>query len=399
MIFNNYADALALLGLSLVKLSQASGKVYLTFDDGPVDATLGVLDVLQKANVKATFFINGFHLAGEGDENEDRSLEALKRIVDEGHVLANHGVNHMLHNCCDESGECGAEVCNVIAQWNVQSYQDVDIDAATFAENTDFVARPEYLGEAKTPASLSQYARLPYTNAWRHSEPDGSSLSFLSVDCPCCTSDDLAPWDPAFQDTCSLETPSKSAQLASEVADRLVATEGFEAVFGWDLEWSPESWGDEDPVSTMTSAIDLFNQVLDILDMSGDAFKSNDTVVASRISGEGLRRNIPWASGSYRTEDNFSACAEIAKMRSGKVVLLTHDFLFEDGKRGMGATANLPKLKEIIALVHAQGLEFETMDYYLEERVDISSDGKKATGIWSLLTVSAISAMVMELLL
>lgn len=39
-------------------------KIYLTFDDGPIDASLDVLGVLMKLKeVKATFFLNEFHLA------------------------------------------------------------------------------------------------------------------------------------------------------------------------------------------------------------------------------------------------------------------------------------------------------------------------------------------------
>ncbi|MEZ4459188.1 MAG: polysaccharide deacetylase family protein [bacterium] len=65
------------------------GRVALTFDDGPEPASTNiVLDVLKRHNIKATFFINGRRV----DTDADRA--ALKRIIDEGHILANHSQNH-----------------------------------------------------------------------------------------------------------------------------------------------------------------------------------------------------------------------------------------------------------------------------------------------------------------
>lgn len=59
----------------------------LTFDDGPNrETTPQVLDYLKKYGVKATFFILGKNVAG----NED----ILKRMIDEGHEVANHSWNH-----------------------------------------------------------------------------------------------------------------------------------------------------------------------------------------------------------------------------------------------------------------------------------------------------------------
>lgn len=57
---------------------------YLTFDDGPSDNTIKLLDVLDKYNVKATFFV----VYKEGYDN------VYKEIVKRGHVLANHTYSH-----------------------------------------------------------------------------------------------------------------------------------------------------------------------------------------------------------------------------------------------------------------------------------------------------------------
>lgn len=64
--------------------------VYLTFDDGPSTTnTPQVLDVLDKYNIKATFFILGKSLE-EGKEAED----ILKRIASDGHAIGNHTYGH-----------------------------------------------------------------------------------------------------------------------------------------------------------------------------------------------------------------------------------------------------------------------------------------------------------------
>ncbi len=64
------------------------GKViYLTFDDGPSSHTMRLLDILEKYNVKATFFVvaGGFQRPHMG---------ALKRIVEDGHSIGIHSTTH-----------------------------------------------------------------------------------------------------------------------------------------------------------------------------------------------------------------------------------------------------------------------------------------------------------------
>lgn len=64
--------------------TDANGKIcYLTFDDGPSNNTLKILDILKKYNVKATFFVIG-----------SGKLEYTKRMVAEGHTVGLHCNNH-----------------------------------------------------------------------------------------------------------------------------------------------------------------------------------------------------------------------------------------------------------------------------------------------------------------
>lgn len=68
--------------------SQATGVIYLTFDDGPSSTTTPkILDILKEKGVKATFFVINYK---EGTTSE----ELLKREVEEGHAIGIHGYSH-----------------------------------------------------------------------------------------------------------------------------------------------------------------------------------------------------------------------------------------------------------------------------------------------------------------
>lgn len=61
--------------------------VYLTFDEGyEAGYTPKLLEVLKENNVKATFFITAHYLNTEP--------ELVKQMIDEGHIVGNHTVNH-----------------------------------------------------------------------------------------------------------------------------------------------------------------------------------------------------------------------------------------------------------------------------------------------------------------
>jgi len=61
--------------------------VYLTFDEGYENGyTPQILDILKENNVKAAFFVTGPYIKEKGD--------LVKRMVEEGHIVGNHSVNH-----------------------------------------------------------------------------------------------------------------------------------------------------------------------------------------------------------------------------------------------------------------------------------------------------------------
>jgi peptidoglycan-N-acetylglucosamine deacetylase len=65
-----------------------SKSVFLTFDDGPLFCTAGILDLLARRGHKATFFVIGRNLANP----ELRGLAV--RALREGHDIANHSYHH-----------------------------------------------------------------------------------------------------------------------------------------------------------------------------------------------------------------------------------------------------------------------------------------------------------------
>ena len=64
-----------------------SKKVYLTFDMGyEAGYTEKILEVLKNNNVSAAFFITAHYV--------NTKPELVKRMIDEGHIVGNHTVNH-----------------------------------------------------------------------------------------------------------------------------------------------------------------------------------------------------------------------------------------------------------------------------------------------------------------
>lgn len=61
-------------------------RAYLTFDDGPSENTIPILDTLDACGVKATFFVVG--------RTDEESLRLYKEMADRGNALALHSFSH-----------------------------------------------------------------------------------------------------------------------------------------------------------------------------------------------------------------------------------------------------------------------------------------------------------------
>ena len=70
------------------RMNTSEKAVYLTFDDGPIpEVTPWVLDVLDRFQIKATFFMVGDNVRKHPDE--------YKMVVERGHRIGNHTFNHL----------------------------------------------------------------------------------------------------------------------------------------------------------------------------------------------------------------------------------------------------------------------------------------------------------------
>lgn len=69
---------------------QPTGKIcYLTFDDGPTDNTLRILEILQASNIKATFFVV---------DNAQTKIDYVSKIYADGHTVGLHTASHNYAN-------------------------------------------------------------------------------------------------------------------------------------------------------------------------------------------------------------------------------------------------------------------------------------------------------------
>ena len=75
-----------LLGPTLARGRPGVPVVALTFDDGPGEDTPRILEILQEAGVRATFFLCG--------ANVERHPELARRVAAEGHEIGNHTYSH-----------------------------------------------------------------------------------------------------------------------------------------------------------------------------------------------------------------------------------------------------------------------------------------------------------------
>lgn len=71
---------------------------YLTFDDGPYDLTHKFLEVLEKYDVRATFFTIGLDKDPCYDNKNKSCKDIYSKIAKQGHTMANHTYSHSIFN-------------------------------------------------------------------------------------------------------------------------------------------------------------------------------------------------------------------------------------------------------------------------------------------------------------
>src|SRR5215212_11621953 len=95
------------LGPVITRFETAHKELWLTIDDWPSEDTPAVLDLFDRHEVKATFFVKGI-LA-------EQYAELAREIVRRGHTLANHSHTHPQASFwCLPPGRIGSEIdgCN-----------------------------------------------------------------------------------------------------------------------------------------------------------------------------------------------------------------------------------------------------------------------------------------------
>jgi peptidoglycan/xylan/chitin deacetylase (PgdA/CDA1 family) len=77
--------------------------IALTFDDGPEHTTTPtILDELDRQQVRATFFVTGHRMDGEG-EVARRNRSVLRETWRRGHLIGNHTYHHGLMDTMDDA--------------------------------------------------------------------------------------------------------------------------------------------------------------------------------------------------------------------------------------------------------------------------------------------------------
>ncbi len=120
--------------------------LYLTFDAGYENKanTAAILDILLEHNVKAAFFITGAYM--------DSSPDVVKRMLNEGHLVANHTLEHK-------------NPVETLAQEGILAMaRDIEANAEKFEQLTS-VSMPKYIRPGQGVYSeqvLAIYADMGY---------------------------------------------------------------------------------------------------------------------------------------------------------------------------------------------------------------------------------------------
>jgi peptidoglycan/xylan/chitin deacetylase (PgdA/CDA1 family) len=88
--------------------SREHKRIALTFDDGPAERTVAVLNALADYGARATFFICGRNVTGREP--------ILRRIVDEGHEVGNHSFQHAMFPGPADLGATSALIRSITGQ-------------------------------------------------------------------------------------------------------------------------------------------------------------------------------------------------------------------------------------------------------------------------------------------
>ncbi|KAF5987401.1 bifunctional xylanase deacetylase [Fusarium coicis] len=172
-----------------------NGDIALTYDDGPYTYTEDLLDLLQRYNAKATFYITGRNLGKGAINDPDTPWPGLiRRMVRDGHQIASHTWSHQRLTTLSRSKFWNQMIYNEIAFADILGYFPTYMRPPYSASNsttdawlnelgyhvTYFNLDTEgYLHDSPNMISTSKQiwdntveGRSPATNKWLHIEHD-----------------------------------------------------------------------------------------------------------------------------------------------------------------------------------------------------------------------------------
>jgi peptidoglycan/xylan/chitin deacetylase (PgdA/CDA1 family) len=95
------------LGPVITHFATSRKEVWLTIDDGPTEDTRAVLDLFERHDVKATFFVKGILT--------EQHIDVVQEMLKRGHTVANHTHAHRSGSFwCSPPGRVASEIdaCN-----------------------------------------------------------------------------------------------------------------------------------------------------------------------------------------------------------------------------------------------------------------------------------------------
>ncbi len=110
--------------------SSSKKKIALTFDDGPSDKTLDILEILKRQNVVATFFVVGKYV-------EERP-DVLKKVFESGNQIGNHSYSHSKNLAKMKSDDMLADVLKT------EKVIEVALGQKNFTKYNTKLFRPPY---------------------------------------------------------------------------------------------------------------------------------------------------------------------------------------------------------------------------------------------------------------
>jgi len=139
--------------LSKAPLTGASMKLKelsLTFDDGPGARTIELSQYLKEQGIRATFFV-----WGQAVKNDGAGATTLQRLIDDGHLVANHTEHHYSLTQNQPTALTEEQVVAELA--------DVDALLAPVVKNDVWLFRPPYgHWDDKTQATLEKTPMKKY---------------------------------------------------------------------------------------------------------------------------------------------------------------------------------------------------------------------------------------------